>query len=118
MGKNNEENSAITIGNLFDNIPTAVPKELFTKFLQASGIRIERIVSQGQASPPEFWYDQNENEWVIVLEGSAAVQFEGEEPVRLQRGSCLNIPAHTRHRVAWTDPSQKTVWLAVHYRSS
>ena len=102
---------------LFDSIPADVAEEVFTPLLQANGLRIERIVSHGQASPPGFWYDQNENEWVIVLEGSTAVQFEGEpEPVELQRGSYLNIPAHVRHRVAWTDPNQKTVWLAVHYR--
>ena len=103
--------------NLLDNLPAALPEELFTTILQADGLRVERIVSQGHASPPGFWYDQEENELVIVLEGSAAVQFEGDaEPVELRRGSYLNIPAHTRHRVAWADPTEKTVWLAIHYR--
>lgn len=103
------------MANLFDDIPTDVAEEGFTTLFQAYDLRIERIVSHGQASPPGFWYDQEECEWVIVLEGSAAVQFEGEEPVELRRGSYLNIPAHVRHRVAWTNPNQKTVWLAVHY---
>jgi len=103
--------------NLFHGIPEALPQELFTTLHRASGLRIEGIVSQGQCSPAGFWYDQEENEWVIVLEGSAAVQFEGDaEPVELRRGSYLNIPAHTKHGVAWTDPKQKTVWLAIHYR--
>ncbi len=105
------------VGNLFDNIPTDVAEEVFATLLQANGLRIERIVSQGEASPPGFWYDQEENEWVVVLEGSAAMQFEGEEPVELRRVSYLNIPTHVRHRVAWTDPNQKTVWLAIHYRN-
>ena len=102
--------------NLFDGIPDELPEELFTTLLAADGLRIERIVSQGHASPPGFWYDQDENEWVVVLEGSAGIQFEGAgEPLELRRGSCLNIPAHTRHRVAWTDPKEKTIWLAIHF---
>ncbi len=103
--------------NLWDGIPAELPEELFATLHRADGIRIERIVSQGQASPAGFWYDQEEHEWVLLLEGSAAVQFEGEaDPVELRRGSYLNIPAHARHRVAWTAPDQKTVWLAIHYR--
>ena len=104
--------------NLLDNLPAEVPAELFTTILEADGLRVERIVSQGQASPPGFWYDQAESELVIVLEGSAAVEFEdGAGPVELRRGSLLNIPARARHRVAWTDPNRKTVWLAIHYRA-
>ena len=103
--------------NLLDGIPTDLPEELLSTILQANNLRIERIISQGHASPPGFWYDQEENEMVIVLEGSAAVQFEGDaEPVELRQGSYLNIPAHARHRVAWTYPNQKTLWLAIHYR--
>ena len=103
--------------NLLDNLPADLPEELFTTILQGSSFRVERIVSQGHASPPGFWYDQEENEMVIVMEGTAAVQFEGDaEPVELRRGSYLNIAAHARHRVAWTDPAEKTVWLAIHYR--
>ena len=93
--------------NLFDNLPTHLPEELFTTILQANNLRIERIVSQGHASRPGFWYDQEENELVIVLlEGSAAVQFESDaDPVELRRGSYLNLPAHAKHRVVWTDPN-------------
>jgi cupin 2 domain-containing protein len=102
--------------NLLDDLPAELPEELFTTILEASGFRVERIVSQGHASAPGFWYDQDRNEWLIVLEGSAAVQFEGDsQPIELRRGSCLTIPAHTKHRVAWTDPKQRTVWLAIHY---
>jgi cupin 2 domain-containing protein len=103
--------------NLLDNLPANLPEELLTTILHAYDLRVERIVSQGHASPPGFWYDQEENELVIVLDGSAAVQFEGDaEVVELRRGSYLNIPAHARHRVVWTDPNDKTVWLAIHYR--
>lgn len=102
--------------NLFSSIPDDLSEELFTTFHQAKGLRIERIVSQGHASPPGFWYDQDESEWVVVLQGSATIQFEGEsEPVKLQTGAYLDIPAHTRHRVVSTSPTEKTVWLAIHY---
>ena len=103
--------------NLLDNLPSDLPEELFTPLLKASSVRIERIVSHGHASLPGFWYDQDENEWVLVVEGSAAIEFEGQsEPVELRRGSYLNIPAHTKHRVVWTDPNENTVWLAIQYR--
>lgn len=104
--------------NLFIGIPADLAEELFTTIHREGRIRIERIVSQGQFSPEGFWYDQDENEWGVVLEGSAAVEFEGEaELVELQRGSYLSIPAHARHRVAWTDPKQETVWLAIFYQT-
>jgi cupin 2 domain-containing protein len=103
--------------NLLDHLPGDLLEELFTTILETGGIRVERIVSQGHASPPGFWYEQEENELVVVLEGSAGVQFEGDAgPVELRRGSYLSIPARARHRVAWTDPNQKTIWLAIHYR--
>jgi cupin 2 domain-containing protein len=102
--------------NLFSGIRDDLPEEWFTPLQQAKGLRIERIVSQGHASPPGFWYDQDEHEWVIVLQGSAAIQLEGDsEPMELQPGSYLNIPAHTRHRVVSTSPTEKTIWLAISY---
>ena len=77
--------------------------------------RIERIVSQGHASPEDFWYDQDQDEWVLVLKGAARLRFEGEEPVEMEPGAHVNIPAHKRHRVEWTTPDEPTIWLAVHY---
>jgi len=104
--------------NLLEGIPAEVSDELLTTIHRGGGLRIERIVSRGQSSREGFWYDQDDSEWVLVLEGSAAVQFEGKaEPVELKRGSYLNIPAHARHRVVWTDPDQQTVWLAIYYRT-
>ncbi|MSP47542.1 MAG: cupin domain-containing protein [Xanthobacteraceae bacterium] len=107
----------IKSGNLFAGMPGTLAAEQITALLTAPNVRIERIVSHGQASPPGFWYDQPQAEWVIVLAGSAAIAFEGEAPPRtLRSGDHLHIPAHTRHRVEWTDVSEPTVWLAVHYR--
>jgi cupin 2 domain-containing protein len=103
-------------GNLFADIPGALPAELITPLLDAPQVRIERIVSRAHASPPGFWYDQPQAEWVVVLSGSAGLQLEGEAtPRTLRRGDYLAIPAHARHRVAWTDANEPTVWLAVHH---
>src|SRR3979411_679094 len=83
----------------------------------APHLRLERIVSHAQASPEGFWYDQEWAEWVIVLKGSAGLHFEGESAPRvLSAGDYLDIPAHTRHRVAWTDATEPTVWLALHHQ--
>lgn len=102
---------------LADLPPGAVPEEIVTRLLQARQVRIDRIVSTGQASPPGFWYDQDEGEWVVVLSGAARLSIAGEsEPRRLEPGDFVDLPAHTRHRVEWTDPDVPTVWLAVFYR--
>jgi len=104
-------------GNLFADLPPETAAEQITDLAHAEGLRIERIVSHGQASPPGFWYDQDWAEWVIVLRGSAALLFEGEgEPRHLQLGDYVHIPAHARHRVVWTEPGRPTIWLAVHHR--
>ena len=102
--------------NLLADLPAALPQELFEPLLTAPGVRVERIVSLGHASLPGFWYDQPEHEWVLLVRGAARLRFEGDaEPVELVPGSYLDIPAGRRHRVEWTDPTQVTVWLAVHY---
>jgi len=101
--------------NLFDRIPEHAEKELFTELLSEGPVRIERIVSFGQASPEGFWYDQPENEWVLLLEGSAQLQLDGKT-VDLASGDYLNIPAGMRHRVEKTAENTRTVWLAVFYK--
>jgi cupin 2 domain-containing protein len=101
--------------NLFTNIPTDSPKELFSTLLESPGVRIERIVSFGQTSPEGFWYDQDQDEWVILLQGAARLEFE-DRTVEMNRGDFLNIPAHEKHRVKWTSPDELTVWLGVHYK--
>ncbi len=107
----------IESGNLFAGVPDNPGAEQVTALLAAPTVRVERIVSRGHTSPPGFWYDQDEIEWVIVMAGAAAILFDGEtEPRRLARGDYLYIPAHTRHRVTWTDASEPTVWLAVYHR--
>ena len=107
----------VATGNLFADIPARLAQEQITTLMSAPDLRIERIVSRGQSSPPDFWYDQPQAEWVIVLTGAALVMFEGDSaPMRMEPGDHVHIPAHRRHRVEWTDPAQATVWLAVHHR--
>jgi cupin 2 domain-containing protein len=81
--------------------------------LARPGVRVERIVSHGEASPPGFWYDQAEDEWVLLVAGAARLEIEGEGEFGLAPGDHFLLPAHCRHRVAWTDPDRPTVWLAL-----
>lgn len=102
--------------NLFSPLPDARDAESGEALLARPGLRIERIVSLGQKSPPGFWYDQEEGEWVVLLAGAARLRFADEAADRLLRpGDHLDIAPHRRHRVEWTDPATPTVWLAVFY---
>ena len=103
--------------NLFSEIPARLDAELIQSLpLRSSALRIERIVSRGQATPPGQWYDQDEHEWVLLLSGSAGIRFEDEQAVHILRpGDYMEIPAHRQHRVEWTHPVQETLWLAVFY---
>lgn len=101
--------------NLFAEVPAKLPDELTQAILSTPGLRIERIVSYGHASPDNFWYDQDKNEWVLLVQGAARLLFEGEESVKMIAGSFIDIPAHKRHRVEMTDSGKPTIWLAVHY---
>lgn len=107
------------ITNLFREFPAAAQNasaETFEALLTQPNLRIERIVSTGQASPPDFWYCQTQGEWVLILQGSAGLMLEGEvEERRLSVGDCVEIPPGRRHRVNWTDSHGPTVWLAIHY---
>lgn len=102
--------------NLLRHLPQPGAEEHFSNLLARPGIKIERIVSHGHASPSGFWYDQPGGEWVLVLAGRAGLRFADEAEVRiLGPGDWVDIPPHRRHRVEWTDPDLPTVWLAVHY---
>ena len=103
--------------SLFADIPTSLPAELVETLVQAASVRIERIVSRGQASPEGFWYDQEWHEFVLLVSGRARLAFaDGTPAIDLESGDWLDIPAHKKHRVEWTVPGQDTVWLAIHYR--
>jgi len=103
------------MNNIFENVPEDLKEELFETILEGSGMRIVRIVSEGQATPRGEWLEQEGNEWVILLSGGAELSFDDGGPnERMKPGDYLFIEGGRRHRVEWTDPAQKTVWLAVH----
>lgn len=101
--------------NLFDVPKQLFEKEVFEDVFKSKHVRVERILSLGHSSPAKGWYDQNENEWVVILQGAGVIEFENGEKIKLVSGESVNIPAHTKHRVDWTDPKQITIWLAVFY---
>ena len=103
------------ISNIFNNIPEQLPEELLECLLKRDNIQIERIISKGHITPPGQWYDQEQDEWVLLLQGQALIVYEtGPQTFELKTGDYLLIPAHTRHRVEWTHPDLNTIWLAVH----
>ena len=101
--------------NLFDNLPEDLAEEVVDVLVSRDGVRIERIISDGHASPDGFWYDQQDHEWVVVLHGSAVVEFRDDDTVHLNCGDWLDIPAHRKHRVVATSDEDKTIWLAVFF---
>lgn len=102
--------------NLFHPLPQDASQEHFEELLAGGSFRVERIVSSGHSSPPGYWYDQEQAEWVVLLSGSAILEIDGQtEPLPLVPGDAVFLAAHRRHRVAATDPDQPTVWLAIHY---
>ena len=103
--------------NLFADIPEKLQDELVEHIFLADTIRIERIVSRGHCSPKGFWYDQDDNEWVVLIKGSAELRFEDHHnPIIMNPGDYIHIEKHQRHRVERTNPDQETIWLALHYR--
>jgi len=106
--------SMLSLSNVFAGVPASIPEELFQTLAESQHVSIERIVSHGHRSPRDFWYDQDQNEWVLLLQGAATVRFENEV-VEMKPGDFILIPAHQRHRVDWTTPDEPTVWLAVFY---
>lgn len=105
----------LRIGNLRSAIPPQLPEELVSTLVERPGVRIERIVSRGHRSPDDFWYDQEESEFVVVLSGHARIELLGQGELDLRPGDYIELPAHVKHRVSWTSTEQDTVWLAIFY---
>jgi cupin 2 domain-containing protein len=102
-------------GNLLEGLPRHQAAEQIERLIDGANLRIERIVSTGQASPPGFWYDQPDDEFVVLLAGAARLHFEADDlTLDLKPGDWVEIPARVRHRVEWTQTDPPTVWLAVH----
>ena len=101
--------------NIFKVIPDDLTAEVFESLAENEKVKIERIISKGHSSPDAGWYEQEQNEWVLVLRGEARVLFDNKSSVSLKEGDYLNIKAQQKHKVAWTAPDIETIWLAVHY---
>lgn len=111
-----QEVEFMEITNVFENLPVDLSQEVIERIAFNPNVRVERIVSRGHITPEGFWYDQSQTEWVILLQGTAELQFEGESFVRyLRSGDHLVIPPHKRHRVAQTSLAPVAIWLAVFY---
>ncbi len=108
-------NQSVSIANLFADIPESLPQELTTGLLQGKNLRIERIVSFGHASEPDFWYQQDEHEWVILLTGGALLRWESGREETLAPGDYIFIPAGEKHRVEGTLAGEHSVWLAIFF---
>ena len=106
----------MNIKNIFSDIQKHAPDEILENILQTDQFKIERITSRGHSTADGEWYDQDKNEWVMVLKGSAELLFEGDDKaVIMKTGDYINIPAHRKHRVEWTESNEETIWLAIHY---
>ena len=101
--------------NLLANIPAQLNSEQSERLVSKGAVTIERILSRGQSSPDSGWYDQNEDEWVAVIDGEAILEFADGRNYHLHAGDHLLIPAHSQHRVSWTPSDRTTIWLAVHF---
>lgn len=103
------------IDNIFSHLPEVLVTEAFETLFQNRALRIERIVSKGHVTPDDAWYDQDWDEWVLLIKGKATLLFENSlKPMELDAGDYVFIAAHRKHRVTWTDPQQQSIWLAIH----
>jgi len=101
--------------NIFANIPKDLDEEVLEQLVKSEHISIERILSKGHQSPESGWYDQEQNEWVMIVAGEAILSFDDGSDMTMRKGDYINIPAHKKHKVKWTDPEIETIWLAVFY---
>jgi len=116
MSTDNNQKKIASVSNILRNIPKNISNEIFENIVKTNQFRIERIISSGQKSPSDFWYDQDWNEWVLMIQGRAVLEFDDKEKnIELNQNDYILIPAHKKHRVKWTDPTQETIWLAIHF---
>ena len=106
-----------SVNSLKNDLPQVLQEELCQTLLEKPTVRIERILSQGHQSPPDFWYDQTQDEWVLLVEGQARLSFANGESLELNPGDYVLIPAHCKHRVDWTPANKVTLWLAIHLQT-
>lgn len=96
-------------------VPAINESELIGRIIDSENFIIERIVSSGHVTPENTWYDQNKDEWVMLIQGSATIEFADKTSVEMKAGDYLHIPAHHKHRVTYTSSGPHCIWLAVHF---
>ena len=101
--------------NITDSLPLTLTEEQFETLAQKGNVKIERILSYGQITPASEWYDQIQDEWVMLVQGQARLEYDDGSQIDLKKGDYVMIPAYTKHRVAWTIENELTIWLAVHF---
>ena len=104
-------------GNIFDNCKVDNKEEIFETLYQNENVIIERIISFGNITPQDQWYDQIKDEWVLLIDGNATLEFEDSRIVELNKGDYIHLPAHQKHRVIYTSIDPKCIWLAFHFKS-
>jgi len=109
---------SIKKSNIFSKTIIKSDDEVFEDIIDKESFKLQRIISKGHKTPKDEWYDQDKDEWVMLLQGEAILSFFDEEDIRLESGDHINIPAHKRHRVSWTKPDTETIWLALYSESS
>jgi len=101
--------------NIFEHIPKDLQEEIFEDIVKTDKLQIQRIISKGDSTLDSKWYNQTDNEWVIILQGEAILSFKESKDIKLKTGDYINIQAHIVHKVLWTTPDTETIWLAIHY---
>jgi cupin 2 domain-containing protein len=104
--------------NILQDIPENLQEELFETLLKTKDVTLERIISKGHVTQVGEWYDQEKNEWVLLLAGSATIRFDDGEETEIGPGDYILIPAHRKHQVIKTDTTCETIWLALYYTAS
>lgn len=102
-------------GNILQNLPLDLDKEIFETIFKNKNIKIERIISYGQTSPVDFWYEQEENEFILLLSGEARLEFLDKPDLHLKKGDYTLLPSKLKHRVAFTSKSEVSIWLAIFF---
>jgi len=105
----------MNVKNILSDLPESIPDELFEEIASSKTCKIERIISKGHSTPQDKWYDQEKNEFVIIIKGNAELLFKDDKTVQMKQGDYLNIPPHVKHRVQKTSTQEETVSLAIHY---
>lgn len=103
------------VANIFELADRLPQQELFDKLLENDRVLIERVVSTGQVTPAGEWYDQEQDEWLIVLQGEGELGYEDGSRIRLATGDYLLIPAHQKHRVEYTSSEPPCIWLTIFF---